>query len=112
MHWALFTINRSSGYFRLTNVRKPARCNGAKSHSAVKRNSMVSCQKGPTRHAYAWQIGPFWQDTLELWYALFALIVKNTFCRNGAFLSISPYDTPSAWIYFHSVCRQSHITGR
>ena len=29
-------------------------------------NSMVSCQKGPTRHAYAWQIGPFWQDTLEL----------------------------------------------
>ena len=27
---------------------------------------MVSCQKGPTRHAYAWQIGPFWQDTLEI----------------------------------------------
>ena len=26
--------------------------------------SMVSCQKGPTSHAYAWQIGPFWQDTL------------------------------------------------
>ena len=24
----------------------------------------VSYQKGPTRHAYAWQIGPFWQDTL------------------------------------------------
>ena len=24
--------------------------------------SRVSCQKGPTRHAYAWQIGPFWQD--------------------------------------------------
>ena len=21
--------------------------------------SMVSCQKGPTHHAYAWQIGPF-----------------------------------------------------
>ena len=29
--------------------------------------SMVSCQKGPTRHAYAWQIGPFWQDTLDIW---------------------------------------------
>ena len=29
--------------------------------------SMVSCQKGPTRHAYAWQIGPFWQDTLDVW---------------------------------------------
>ena len=27
---------------------------------------MVSCRKGPTRHAYAWQIGPFWQDALEL----------------------------------------------
>ena len=27
-------------------------------------NSMVSCQKGPTRHAYEWQIGAFWQDTL------------------------------------------------
>ena len=30
--------------------------------------SRVSCQKGPTRHAYAWQIGPFWQDTLDLTY--------------------------------------------
>ena len=28
--------------------------------------SMVSCQKGPTRHAYAWQIGPFCQDTLDV----------------------------------------------
>ena len=28
--------------------------------------SMVSCQKGPTRHSYAWQIGPFWQDTLAI----------------------------------------------
>ena len=27
---------------------------------------MVSCQKGPTRHAYTWQIGPFWQDTLNI----------------------------------------------
>ena len=26
----------------------------------------VSCQKGPTHHVYAWQIGPFWQDNLEL----------------------------------------------
>ena len=30
--------------------------------------SMVSCQKGPARHAYAWQIGPFWQDTLDMKY--------------------------------------------
>ena len=28
--------------------------------------SMVSCQKGPSRHAYVWQIGPFWQDTLDI----------------------------------------------
>ena len=28
--------------------------------------SRVSCQKGPTRHAYAWQIGPIWQDTLDM----------------------------------------------
>ena len=28
--------------------------------------SMVSCQKGPTRRAYAWQIGPFCQDTLDM----------------------------------------------
>ena len=28
--------------------------------------SRVSCQKGPTHHAYAWQIGHFWQDTLDI----------------------------------------------
>ena len=28
--------------------------------------SMVSCQKSPTGHAYAWRIGPFWQDTLDV----------------------------------------------
>ena len=33
----------------------------------VLHESMVSCQKGPTRHAYTWQIGPFWQDTLEMY---------------------------------------------
>ena len=29
-------------------------------------DSMVSCEKGPTRHAYACQIGPFWQDTIDM----------------------------------------------
>ena len=38
---------------------------------------MVSCQKGPTRHAYAWQIGPFWQDTLILEMSLEHHGVKN-----------------------------------
>ena len=32
--------------------------------------SMISCQMGPTHHAYAWQIGPFWQDTLAIWLRL------------------------------------------
>ena len=27
---------------------------------------MVSCRKGPTCHACAWQLGPFWQDTLDI----------------------------------------------
>ena len=35
---------------------------------------MVSCQKGPTRHAYAWQIGPFWQDTLNLSYIVNTMV--------------------------------------
>ena len=29
--------------------------------------SRGSCQKGPTCHACAWQIGPFWQDTLDMY---------------------------------------------
>ena len=28
--------------------------------------SRVYRQKGPTRNAYAWQVGPFWQDTLDV----------------------------------------------
>ena len=35
-------------------------------HSSPSDISRVSCQKCPTRHAYAWQIGPFWQDTLDI----------------------------------------------
>ena len=34
--------------------------------SCILNISRVSCQKGPTCHAYAWQIGPFWQDTLDI----------------------------------------------
>ena len=41
--------------------------------------SMVSCQKGPTRHAYAWQIGPFWQDTLETFVSF-----KSDLCSASA----------------------------
>ena len=31
---------------------------------------MVSYQKGPTCHAYAWKIGPFWQDTIDIAFFL------------------------------------------
>ena len=48
---------------------------------------MVSCQKGPTFHAYACQIGPFWQDTFDITaiyresivYGLLACPVKFTY---------------------------------
>ena len=26
----------------------------------------ILLKQGPIRHAYAWQIGPFWQDTLDI----------------------------------------------
>ena len=54
--------------------------------------SMVSCQKGPTRHAYAWQIGPIWQDTLDMWcwYISFPcnihLYAHRKFCLWSAFV--------------------------
>ena len=32
--------------------------------------SMVSCKKGPTHHAYAWQIAPFLQDTLDMYIVI------------------------------------------
>ena len=50
---------------------------------------MVSCQKGRTRHAYAWQIGPFWQDTHEVhkqfqWMLAPCLTLRTRwrFCEN------------------------------
>ena len=45
-------------------------------------NLMVSCQKGPTRHACAWQIGPFWQDTIELFLNMeFVQVIQIPSCR-------------------------------
>ena len=32
---------------------------------------MVSWQMGPTRHADAWQIVSFWQDTLDVGFSIF-----------------------------------------
>ena len=42
--------------------------------------TMVSCQKGPTRHAYTWQIGPLWQDNLEN-YNQMPLFVQTFYCH-------------------------------
>ena len=39
---------------------------GSKRVLFLKQISKASCQKGPTRHAYSWMIGPFWQDTLDM----------------------------------------------
>ena len=47
-------------YFRLLNLDNDC---AVRTYSI--NMTMVSCQKGPTRHAYAWQIGPLWLDTLD-----------------------------------------------
>ena len=33
--------------------------------------SRVPCQKGPICHAWAWQVGPFWQDTLNMTFGIY-----------------------------------------
>ena len=64
--------------------------------------SMVSCQKGPTRHAYAWQIGPFWQDTIDICTTLTHL---NT-CRYKPIIKLDP-GWPLQWV----LGRGSHYRG-
>ena len=51
--------------------------------STFNNNSMVSCHKGPTRHANAWQIGPFWQDTLAFFSAAH-IYASRDFSRHNA----------------------------
>ena len=53
--------------------------------------SMVSSQKGPTRHAYAWQIGPFCQDTLDLHWG-------NHDCPSASEASLTNVDKLITWI--------------
>ena len=59
-------------------------------------NSMVSCQKGPTRNVYAWQIGPFCQDTLELLYSSVPSAVVAVY--RITWIYITRY--PSFWIWY------------
>ena len=63
----LFKIRRFSFkkiHFETASILSRPQC--VKGRDSVSLSSMVSLQKGPTRHAYAWQIGPFWQDTLVM----------------------------------------------
>ena len=54
--------------------------------------SRVSCQKGPTRHVYAWQIGPFWQDTPD------AFFDAGRKCENSQLTAISLYTLMARWV--------------
>ena len=65
----------SSNRFHIWWVSSQLSCNG------ICQISMVSCQKGPTRHAYSWQIGPFWQDTINIWQGSHAVLIswKSTY---------------------------------
>ena len=50
---------------------------------------MVSCQKGPTRHAYAWQIGPFWQETLDIYARSISLYTMGHSCNTEVHCKIT-----------------------
>ena len=60
--WVGGVLLAHRSYFGFTHKK-----NKKKHSSPSQASSRVSCQKGPTRHAYAWRVGPFWRDTLELW---------------------------------------------
>ena len=49
--------------------------------------SWVSWQKGPICHAEAWLVGPFWQDTINIWYVI--TYPYHNLCLN----SLWPNDT-------------------
>ena len=50
---------------------------------------MVSCQKGPTRNAYAWQIGPFWQETLDIYSRSISLYTVGHNCNTKVHCKIT-----------------------
>ena len=75
---------------------------------------MVSCQTGPTHHAYAWQIGPFWQDTLDyetgLW-TVNSLTPERCGCNgyNGRHFTDISQKTPDSKVHGANM---GHIWGR
>ena len=60
--------------------------------------STVSCERGPTSHAYAWQIGPFWQDTLDISVIAIQIIgvlkPKTLNCLFESFFRLTTNKTP------------------
>ena len=66
-------------------------------------NSRVSCQKGPTRHAYAWQIGPFWQDSLGLCLWIPPTPPRRQWVQTGA-------QKPSIFCQFPCTCLDPRVT--
>ena len=55
-------------------------------------NSRVSCQKGPTCHAYEWQLGPFWQDTLKILFTHEVIKIIFSQVSFSSAMSIQPYN--------------------
>ena len=81
---------------------------------------MVSCQKGPTRHACEWQIGPFWQDIIDMWghlntwYLCRLLII---FCLFTSYITHKPPTWACYWslesiTIHHSLPGYNHTLGQ
>ena len=71
----------------------------------------VSCQKGPTRHAYAWQIGPMWQDALDIYVsAVVAYAVEPIGARpSECTLRTELVSRICVWLMLKSKCSDSII---
>ena len=66
--------------------------------------SMVSCQKGPTRHAYAWQIGLFGRIP-SIWYTCALIATMPQKCkrsREPVYVRYIQYRQNIVW-YLHSM---------
>ena len=62
----------------------------------------MSCQKGPICHAQAWRVGPFWQDTIDIFVRIASLALgQQYYCSSGSnvilmdMAKIKPYRTTS-----------------
>ena len=69
--------------------------------------SMVSCRKGPTRPAYAWQIGPFWQDTLDLSLRWVWKLTITATSPMDQWVRVAPvyHYVAIPWVMFHEIIK-------